>query len=470
MNFLPPYRIGTITSGIVLSAIPLCLIGAVASAQTAKSGNVKGHSVAAAAKPDTVKATTLTGAAALGDWTTDAPGVRRRITLRELPAAYSTPSVDRGPRIVPKPDGAWPKVPVGFVLTEYAADFDNPRQITTAPNGDIFVVESNPGRVKVLRDTKGTGKPESVGVFAGDLVKPFGIAFYPPGPNPRYVYIGNTDSVVRFPYKNGDLKASGMAETIVDNLPGGGQLRGGGHWTRDVKFSSDGKRMFVSVGSLTNVHEKDVEEDRRADILVFTPEGKNERIFASGIRNAVGLAVHPVTGQLWASVNERDGLGDDLVPDYVTHVEEGGFYGWPWFYMGGHADERAVNPRPELKDKVLTPDVLLQSHMASLGMTFYTGKQFPKEYALEGFAAEHGSWNRAHRTGYKVVRIPMQDGKATGEFEDFVTGFVTLDGDVWGRPVGVTVANDGALLFTDDIQNKIWRVAYVGTKKTASVR
>ena len=193
----------------------------------------------------------------------------------------------------------------------------------------------------------------------------------------------------------------------------------------------------------------------------FDPDGKNERIYASGIRNAVGLAIHPETGQLWASVNERDALGDHLVPDYVTHVEEGGFYGWPWYYIGANQDPRHKGKHPELKDKVIVPDVLVQSHSASLCMTFYTGSQFPKEYRLDGFAAEHGSWNRARRTGYKVIRIPMKDGKATGEYEDFLVGFVTPEGNVWGRPVGVTVAKDGALLVTDDGSGIVWRVAYI---------
>lgn len=405
----------------------------------------------------------LTGKNALGDWTTDAPGVRRRITVEDLPRPYATRSIDNGPKIVARPQGAWPKVPAGFEVTVLHSGLENPRQMTTAPNGDIFVVESEPGRVRVLR-----GVPvKSTGTFASDLVKPFGIAFYPPGPNPRFLYVANTDSVVRFPYHNGDLKARGAPETVVNSLPGGGRLRGGGHWTRDIKFSRDGTRMFVSVGSLTNVHEKPVNESRRADILEFTPEGKSERIYATGIRNAVGLAVHPQTGQLWASVNERDELGDHLVPDYVTHVQDGGFYGWPWYYMGGHTDERALDPRPELKSKVITPDVLLQSHMASLGMTFYTGRQFPETYQLDGFAAEHGSWNRARRTGYKVIRIPMRGGKATGDYEDFMTGFVTPAGHVWGRPVGVTVASDGALIVSDDATGTIWRVAYKGAAQKA---
>ena len=456
-----------LAAGLLLAA-PLCLFGALGcnnSEHTPDTADPSPARLTAVSDQTGGHVHTLAGQDALGDWTTDAPGMRRKLTLAELPAPYATRSIDNGPHMIGRPEGAWPKAPVGFAVTEYTGGMQNPRQMTTAPNGDVFIVESDPGRVKVLRDSKGTGKPDIIQVFAAGLVKPFGVTFYPPGPNPQYLYIGNTDSVVRFPYHNGDLQASGPQEMIVDNLPGGGRLRGGGHWTRDVKFSKDGKRMFVSVGSLTNVHERPIDEARRADILEFTPAGKNERIFASGIRNAVSLAIHPTTGEVWASVNERDGLGDHLVPDYVTHVQDGGFYGWPWFYMGGHPDERAVDPKPELKTKVITPDVLLQSHSASLGMIFYTGAQFPKEYRLDGFAAEHGSWNRARRTGYKVIRIPLQNGKATGEYEDFLTGFVTADGDVWGRPVGVTQAKDGALLVSDDGSGTIWRVAYTGAAK-----
>ena len=253
---------------------------------------------------------------------------------------------------------------------------------------------------------------------------------------------------------------------IVSNIPSGGLLQGGGHWTRDIAFSHDGKRMFVSVGSHSNDAENGMSrEERRADILEFAPDGKGERIFASGIRNAVGIAVHPDTGEMWASVNERDDLGDDLVPDYVTRVREGGFYGWPWFYIGQNQDPRHRGEHPELKGKVLVPDVLIQSHSASLEMTFYGGKQFPPEYAGHAFAAEHGSWNRAKRTGYKVIRIPLVQGAPTGEYEDFLTGFVTPNGDVWGRPVGVAVARDGALFVSDDGGEVVWKVTWTGKKQ-----
>ncbi|HYP54594.1 MAG TPA: PQQ-dependent sugar dehydrogenase, partial [Pyrinomonadaceae bacterium] len=371
-------------------------------------------------------------------------------------------SVDNGPRLVARPEGAWPKAPAGFKVEEFAAGLQNPRLVRVAPNGDVFGVESRAGRVRVLRAAKGAGRAATNEVFASGLHRPFGVAFYPPGPDPRYVYVANTGSVVRFPYRAGDTKARGPAETVVPDLPGGGQLRGGGHWTRDVVFTNDGRKMYVSVGSLTNVWENPkANEERRAAILEYNPDGTGGRVFTTGIRNAVGLAVHPETGELWASVNERDGLGDDLVPDYITRVRDGGFYGWPWFYLGPNQDPRHPAARPELRDKSLVPDVLIQSHSASLQMEFYTGRQFPEEFRGDAFASLHGSWNRARRTGYKVIRVPLQrTGAPTGEYEDFLVGYVTPSGDVWGRPVGVAVARDGALLVTDDGSNTVWRVSY----------
>jgi len=251
---------------------------------------------------------------------------------------------------------------------------------------------------------------------------------------------------------------------IVPELPGGGQLTGGGHWTRDIAFSRDGKKMYVSVGSRSNNDDADDDprELHRADVLEYNPDGSGFRVFAYGIRNAVGIAVQPETGELWGSVNERDDLGDDLPPDYITHIQDGGFYGWPWFYMGGNWDPKHKGKHPELKDKVITPDVLLQPHFASLEMLFYEGKQFPAEYRGDIFAAEHGSWNRTKRGGYEVIRVPLQKGRATGEYEDFLTGFVTADGNVWGRPVGVAVGKDGSLFVSDDGSKSIWRVSYTG--------
>ncbi|WP_165245760.1 PQQ-dependent sugar dehydrogenase [Paludisphaera soli] len=424
-----------------------------------------GTILAARAAEEPATSPTLKGKAALGDWTTDAPGVRRLITLDDLSTPYDTPSARNNPQVVKQPEGAWPKAPAGFEVTKFATGLKQPRVIVRAPNGDLFVAESAAGRIRVLRDADGDGKPEVDEVFADGLKRPFGVAFHPLGGEPEHVYFANTDSVVRFPYKNGDVKATGEGEVVIDDVPTGNEaVGGGGHWTRDIQFSPDGNTLFVSVGSRSNVDDDD-REIRRADILAFDPDGKNERVYASGIRNPVGLAVDPNTGRLWTSVNERDGLGDDLVPDYITHVEEGGFYGWPWYYLdGAHQDPRHAGKHPELKDKVITPDVLLQSHSASLDLTFYDGESFPAEYRGHIFAAEHGSWNRARRTGYKVIRVPVEKGVATGEYEDFLVGFVTPEGDVWGRPVGVATSKDGSLMVTDDASGTVWRVAHGGSK------
>jgi glucose/arabinose dehydrogenase len=394
----------------------------------------------------------------MGDWTADAPGVRRLITIDDIVPPYTTVSSDNGPRIVPRPPSAWPKVPAGFEVDLLAENLSNPRKIITAPNGDLFFVESGPGRIKVLRQGA-DGKVASTTVFAEHLRQPFGLAFYPPGPNPRYLYVGNTDSIIRFPYQNGDLTARGPEEMIVPDIPGGGRLRGGGHWTRDVVFTPDGKKMFVSVGSHSNINDDEMEK-HRADVLQYNPDGTGFRIYASGIRNAVGLAIEPKTGELWGSVNERDGLGDDVPPDYITHIQENGFYGWPWYYIGNHLDPRHKGEHPELAGKVIVPDVLLQAHSASLCMTFYTAQQFPSQYRGYAFAAEHGSWNRARRTGYKIICLPIHDGKSNGEYDDFLTGFVVDSESVWGRPVGVTVDSQGSLILVDDGGNCIWRIRY----------
>jgi glucose/arabinose dehydrogenase len=264
---------------------------------------------------------------------------------------------------------------------------------------------------------------------------------------------------VRFPYHSGDLKSSGPAQPLISDIPSGGF-----HWTRDLAFSKDGKRLFVAVGSASNIDDPDTHpsEFHRANILEYTPEGKFVGIYGSGIRNPVGIGVNPETGELWCSVNERDELGDNLAPDYVTHVQQGGFYGWPWYYIGAHPDPRLEGKHPELKDKVLIPDVLLQPHNASLGFTFYEGSQLPKEYRGDLFAAEHGSWNRAVRSGYEMIRVPLENGHSSGVYEDFLTGFVTPEGQPWGRPVGVAVGKDGSIYVTDDGSNSIWRVSYTG--------
>jgi glucose/arabinose dehydrogenase len=400
------------------------------------------------------------GQTSFNDWGNERPGNWYKIGASELPQPYATESATNRSTIVPRPADAWPKVPEGFKVDQLATGLENPRAIVTAPNGDLFLAESHPGRIRVVRGFTSNGKLQTNEVFATGLTMPYGIAFYPPGPNPQYVYFGNTNSIVRFPYQNGDLKARGPVETVVAKIPGGDKY-GGGHWTRSLAFSNDGKKLYVAVGSRANVAD-DEAETNRADVLEFNPDGSGQRIFASGIRNASGLTVHPKTGQLWVAVNERDALGDNLVPDYVTHIVDGGFYGWPWYYTGPNQDPRFAGKHPELKEKVLVPDVLLQSHSAPLSLAFYDGKQFPAEYRGDVFVTSHGSWNRAHRTGYKIVRISTPNGKATGEYEDFVTGFVQDDANVWGRPVGVAVAGDGSLVFTDDGSNSIWRVSYVG--------
>jgi glucose/arabinose dehydrogenase len=436
-------------------------VEAMASGKTTASG--KAGAGPTSAPQAEVAGTRVRGAAPnapFTDFRYEKPGTTRKITVKDLPKPYATDSAQNGAQVVARPQNAWPVAPAGFKVELFASGLDNPRWLKTAPNGDIFLAESDPGRIRVYRGMTADGKPEQTAVFAEGLKRPYGIAFYPPGPDPQWIYIGNTNEVIRFPYHNGDLKASGESQHVAD-LPAGG-----GHWTRAIAFSPEGKRMFVGVGSASNVDDTDTHpaEKDRADILACDPANCQLKVYAYGIRNAGGgIAVNPKTGELWCSVNERDALGDNLVPDYITHVEDGGFYGWPWWYMGAHQDPRHEGKHPELKDKAIVPDVLLQPHNASLEMTFYQGDKFPNEYDGDIFASEHGSWNKAVRVGYEVIRVPLhQTGHATGEYEDFLTGFVLPDGQVWGRPVGITVAHDGSLLVSDDGSNSIWRVSYTG--------
>jgi glucose/arabinose dehydrogenase len=409
-----------------------------------------------AAAPNAVKSNAPPPTPPFTDYRFEEPGQIRYIGVRDLPAPYATESATNGPKIVERPAGAWPKALPGFKVDLYATGLHNPRLMRTAPNGDIFLAETSAGDIKISRGITADHKPQAVQVFATGLNTPFGMAFYPPGHDPHWLYVADMDAVLRFPYHNGDMVSTGPPEHL-DDLPSGGH-----HRSRDIQFSPDGKKMYVSVGSHENVSDGP-EETHRADILEYDPEGSDVQVYASGIRNAVGIAFHPKTGELWCSVNERDGLGNDLVPDYITHVEAGGFYGWPWWYMGRHQDPRFPGKRPDLKDKVITPDVILQPHNASLQMTFYEGKQFPAEYQDDIFAAEHGSWNRSPRAGYEVIRVPLhQTGHATGEYEDFLTGFVVDDTSVWGRPVGVTIASDGSLLVSDDASGSIWLVTHTG--------
>jgi glucose/arabinose dehydrogenase len=423
------------------------------------------------------------GASAYSDWHADHPGVRRKISVGDLPAPLQTPSASNSSRTVSGPPRAAPQVPDGFSAHLLASGFSGPRTVRVAPNGDIFVAETQAGRVRVLRAPDNLAKPERTEVFATGLGEPFGLAFYPPGPDPQFLYVASTGRVVRFRYSNGALRAEGAAEVVVPALPSEG-----GHSTRDLQFSRDGKEMFVSVGSATNdasglpaLGQRKIQsferkhgrgaawgfETGRADVLVFNPTGGNRATFANGLRNCVGMALQPEKGTLWCAVNERDELGDNLPPDFATSVRRGGFYGWPWYYIGAHPDPAHANERPDLAKDVTIPDVLIQPHSAPLGITFYDGQQFPPDYRGDAFVALHGSWNRAKRTGYKVVRIRFRNGDPTGEYQDFMTGFVVNDQSVWGRPVGVAVSKTGALLVSDDVSGSIWRISY-GLEKSSS--
>ncbi|RUW99524.1 MAG: sorbosone dehydrogenase family protein [Mesorhizobium sp.] len=419
----------------------------------------------------------LKGAAAFGDWRADRPGVRRLIKPEDLPRPYATKSASNGAGIVDMPAGAKPRLPSGFSADLIASGIDNPRVVRVAPNGDLFVADSEANQVRVYRLTKDSAKPAENGIFAGGLNQPYGIAFYPLGNDPQWVYVASSDSIVRFAYRNGDLKASGDPQTIVDNIPANH------HWTRDIAFSPDGKTLYLSVGSGSNVAENMGKRPRggldawvkskplgaswgseagRAEVRAFDPDGKNGRVVATGLRNCSGMTVQPATGAPWCVVNERDVLGDNVPAEYATSVREGAFYGWPWYYIGNNEDPRHKGERPDLAGKADIPDVLMQAHSAPLNIAFYDGKSFPEEYRGDAFVTLHGSWNRGDRTGYKVVRLLFKDGKPTGEYEDFMTGFVASNGEVWGRPVGVAVAGDGSLIVSEDGNGTIWRVTYNG--------
>ncbi|PYS04561.1 MAG: L-sorbosone dehydrogenase [Acidobacteria bacterium] len=368
--------------------------------------------------------------------------------LPKLAEPFATPSVRNAAGVIPKPDRAQLQAPSGFSISVYAEDLQQPRMMLLAPNGDLFVAQSRPGSVVVLRDTNNDGKPDTRSIYAQGLQGVFGMAFHD-----GYLYLGRTDSIVRYKYQPGDTQAKGMPEKLLD-------LPTGGHSTRNLIFSRDGKKMYVAVGSQSN---KSAGEDpQRAAINEYNPDGTGHRVFASGLRNPVGLALQPGTDVLWTAVNERDTLGDDLVPDYTTSVKDGGFYGWPYSYIGSHPDPEHVGKMPDLVKRAIVPDVLIPAHSASLGITFYTGTQFPQRYRNGLFIGLHGSWNRSKLAGYRVAFVPFQNGKP-GPIEDFVTGWIVDGGNpgtTWGRPVGVLVDRDGSLLVADDVGNKIWRVSY----------
>lgn len=365
----------------------------------------------------------------------------------ELPKPFATKSGVNPPREVKPPKGFLPTVPEGFQVNVFAEDFKEPRWLAIAPNGNVFVADSGAGKVVVLRDSNNAGRAQENEVFASGLERPFGIAFHE-----DYVYIGNMDAVLRFHYDPKTSKRTGEAEKLMD-------LPRGGHSTRSLAFTADGKKLYVGVGSESNINIED--DKRRAAVTICDPDGKNARLYATGLRNPVGLALEPKTKQLWTTVNERDGLGDDLPPDYFTSVQDGGFYGWPYSYIGDNVDPRVKLQKPELVAKAIVPDVLLGAHRAPLQFAFYTGAQFPQKYRGGAFVAEHGSWNRSLRAGYQVVFVAFKDGKPVSGPETFLAGLVTdpAQREVPGRPVGVAVAADGSLLVSDDVAGVVYRIS-----------
>lgn len=415
------------------------------------------------------------------DWRLDAPGRRHHIDLATLPPPFATASARNGPKLIARPVNAAFALPPGFHIEPFAANLQGPRRMLVAANGDILVSETVGGRISVLHPAPDGARAAAADVYLKGLEQPFGLAFYPNADHPQWLYVAETNRVTRYAYRVGDVKPHGEAQTVVAQLPSGA-----GHSTRDIAFSPDGKQLFVSVGSASNVAESmskktpdeinawdnehglgaawDRETDRAAVLVFDAAAPAAAKIYATGLRNCVGLTVQPDSGALWCTTNERDALGDDLVPDYSTRVRSGGYYGWPWYYLGSNEDPRLKGARPDLRGKALLPDVLYQAHSASLTMTFYTasaGKSaFPASFAGDALVAFHGSWNRSLRTGYKLVRVHMKSGQPVGDYEDFLTGFIADNGNVWGRPVATVELEDGSLLLSDDGANVIYRISY----------
>lgn len=396
-----------------------------------------------------------------------------------LPEPYASPSAVNFPTVVGWPEGRTPQAPAGFEVTLWACGLDYPRWFHVLPNGDVLVAEARtvprPGqdpdapehegmrrsralgvsanRITLFRDSSTHGRPDIRTIFLEGLNQPFGMALI----DERF-YVANTDGVLVFPYRSGQTRIEAPGRKILE-LPAGGYNN---HWTRNLLVSPDGRKLYVTVGSASNVGEYGLEEEhRRACILEIDPDGGNERLYASGLRNPVGLAFEPVTGVMWTAVNERDELGDELVPDYLTSVVEGGFYGWPYAYFGRIEDPRLRGQRPDLVARSLTPDLAVGAHTASLGLAFYTGHRFPERYRGGAFIGQHGSWNRAELSGYKVTFVPFADGRPSGPMEDFLTGFVADDDAslVYGRPCGVAMLPDGSLLVADDAGDCVWKVS-----------
>ena len=457
-------RVGVIAAG---------LVAALAGSQAEAAENVSpavlddGHSPFATGSPL--------------DWRDEVPGMRHVVRPEALPAPFTSPSTVNLPGIVPRPEGAWPTVPAGFAVQVFATGLEGPRNLRVAPNGDVFVAESHAGRIHVLRPGP-DGNAAGEAIFAEGLTLPSGMGFYPPGGTPSYVYVAATDALVRFPYRGGVMSAMGPAEPVIASLPVEG------HWTRELAFSPHGHRLFIAIGSRSNdaegLSQRSAEEiaafeaehglgatwgleEGRAQVMVMDVETGQTRPYATGLRNCIGLAIQPQTRTLWCTNDERDEFGDDAVPDFVTRLADGAFYGWPFTFLGGREDPRHRGERPDLAERTAMPDVLLQAHSAPLGISFYEAGQFPAEYRGDAFIALHGSYNRSRRTGSKVIRLLLRDGVPTGEYEDFLTGFVVSDDTVWGRPADVAVAIDGSLLISDDASGTIWRVVYVGAGASA---
>jgi glucose/arabinose dehydrogenase len=375
----------------------------------------------------------------------------------ELPAPYATPSVRKSSRVIGWGNGQQPKVPAGFSVEKYAEGFDNPRWIYVAPNNDVFICEAKTGknpanRITLFRDTNADGLPDLRKIFLDNLNRPLGMLVLG-----NAFYVGNTDGVYQFPYSTGETNITAPGKKILD-LP---SLGYNNHWTRNLIANREGTKIYVSVGSGSNNAEHGIEKEKnRANILEINPDGTGFNVYASGLRNPVGMDWQPGTNILWTAVNERDNLGDELVPDYATSVQRGGFYGWPYAYFGQHEDPRLAGQRPDLVAKTIVPDVNLGAHTASLGLEFYNGNMFPAHYKNGMFIGQHGSWNRSSFSGYKVVFVPFANGKA-GTPEDFMTGFIAneANNEVYGRPVGVAELPDGSLLVADDGGNIIWRVS-----------
>jgi glucose/arabinose dehydrogenase len=371
-----------------------------------------------------------------------------QIRIDQLPKPYATPSAGNPPSVGAPPAHATLHTPPGFHISLFADKLAEPRAMLLAPNGDVILSEPGEGKITILRDANHDGVAEQRFTFASGLNDPYGLAFHG-----KWLYVGNENAVVRLPYAPGQTASNAKPEQLAP-------LPSGGHTTRGVLFNKAGTKMYVSIGSHSNVSSGEPPE--RAAIVEFNPDGSSKRIFAGGLRNPVGMAWEPVTGALWTVVNERDGLGNELVPDYATAIQPGAFYGWPYSYLGTNEDPRRAGEHPDLVRKTIPPSVPIQAHSAPLGIVFYQGTMFPPEYRGRAFVALHGSWNRAKRTGYKVVSIPMRDGKPTGGYDDFVAGWMPSEAErkVWGRPVGLLVLGDGSLLISDDGGGKIWRVTY----------